>query len=77
MKQIGLRVSDELAEQIRVARGDVPQNTWIVRAIEEKLHPLMVVGTVGGNAEAGGPVAVRLGGLGKGYVAPIPKKPKR
>jgi hypothetical protein len=37
MKNINLTVPPDLYEQIDAARGDVPRNVWIRRAIEAKL----------------------------------------
>jgi hypothetical protein len=37
MRQYAVRVEDDLGDLIDAARGDVPRNRWIVRAIEAAL----------------------------------------
>lgn len=76
MPSHNLRLSDELFAAVNEAAGDVPRNTWIVRAIERAL---------GGHAESAGWVpestptipesmhGPQIKPLGKGYVKPRPK----
>jgi hypothetical protein len=42
VKQHSLRLPDGLWDDVEQARGDVPRNTWIIRAMEEKLHPIVM-----------------------------------
>lgn len=85
MKQIGLRVPEDLADQIAEAKGDVPLNTWIIRAIEAALathaaesaavtarNPLRLP-PPGNHARLPSPEGFGQGALGKGY-APRPKR---
>lgn len=40
MKQVPLRLEDELLERVERARGDVPRERWIRRVIEKELNQL-------------------------------------
>lgn len=125
---MGLRLERELLGRVDAARGDVPRNRWIVRALEAALDALVVEGNqslsdqrqASGTAHAGStpphgdreapvPASPRtpkpshpptekesqavgniaamtaaserkrlapVRGMGKGYVAPIPKGEK-
>jgi hypothetical protein len=37
---VNLRLPDDVGKQVDVVRGDVPRNTWILRAIEARLRQL-------------------------------------
>jgi hypothetical protein len=37
MKQVNLRLSEDLVARIDEVRGDVPRNTWLLRAAELRL----------------------------------------
>lgn len=38
MKQVNLRIEDELLERVDRHRGAVPRNTWILQALRQSLQ---------------------------------------
>jgi hypothetical protein len=69
-----LRLEDELAERVDGARGDVPRQRWLVRAVEQALEdgdasPRGVVSRA--SAEPRAPVVGRT--LTGRPVGPVPK----
>jgi hypothetical protein len=78
--QVNLRLDPELLAEIDIARGDVPRNRWILRAIEAALG-------VAASPRLGDPrrperpksepVETPVAGLGKGSFPSIPKGARR
>lgn len=71
-----MRLSDELAEQIDAARGDVPRATWIKRTLESALegHAAVAAGGPRGRpvqpAELELPASSRAPGLAETWARP-------